>query len=56
MKAAVLHRFGSLLALEEIPDPKARGDEVAVRVRGAGVCHTDLAPSSGSVPWTSRFR
>jgi propanol-preferring alcohol dehydrogenase len=50
MKAAVLHRFGSLLALEELPDPRARGDEVLVRVRGAGVCHTDLHMIDGYWP------
>lgn len=38
----VLGRFSSPLSLEswEVPEPK--GEEVIVRVRGAGVCRTDL--------------
>ena len=42
MKAAVLRKFGSGLVIEERPDPKPRGEEVLVRVKGAGVCHSDL--------------
>lgn len=42
MRAAVLHRFGDPLGLEEYPAPHRQGEEVVVRVRGAGVCHTDV--------------
>jgi propanol-preferring alcohol dehydrogenase len=50
MKAAVLHRFGAPLVLEERPRPRARGEEVLVRVRAAGVCGTDLHLMDGTVP------
>jgi len=42
MKAAVLYEFGSPLLIEERPRPEPRGEEVLVRVKGAGVCHSDL--------------
>src|SRR4051794_40730118 len=42
VRAAVLRAFGEPLALEERPEPEPRGDEVVVRVRGAGVCHSDV--------------
>jgi propanol-preferring alcohol dehydrogenase len=35
-------RETGVLTVEERPEPKPRGDEVVVRVRGAGVCHSDL--------------
>jgi alcohol dehydrogenase, propanol-preferring len=50
MKAARLHEFGKALALEEVPLPRVEGDEVLVRVHGAGVCHTDLHIAAGSYP------
>ncbi len=50
MKAALLHRYGSPLSVEERPAPLARKDEVVVRVRGAGVCHTDLHMLDGYWP------
>ncbi len=42
MKAAVLHEFGNALAFEELPTPEIHGEEVLVRVYGAGICRTDL--------------
>jgi|SRR5919204_1012624 propanol-preferring alcohol dehydrogenase len=42
MKAAVLKEFVAPLVLEDRPEPEPRGEEVVVRVLGAGVCHTDL--------------
>ncbi len=42
MKAAVLHGYGEELVIEEIDVPRPRGEEVLIRVRGAGVCHSDL--------------
>lgn len=50
MRAAVLQEFGSPLVLEERPDPEPRGDEVLVRVRGAGVCRSDLHIVDGLFP------
>ena len=48
MKADRLHEFGKPLVLEEAPLPRVEGDEVLVRVHGAGVCHTDLHIADGS--------
>jgi alcohol dehydrogenase, propanol-preferring len=42
MRAAVLHRFGEPLVLEERTDPRPCGEEVLMRVAGVGVCHSDL--------------
>jgi propanol-preferring alcohol dehydrogenase len=50
MKAAVLRKFGSPLVIEERSRPEPRGDEVLVRVKGAGVCHSDLHISDGRYP------
>lgn len=50
MHAAVLREFGAPLTLEERPAPAARGEQVAVRVLGCGVCHTDLHICAGQYP------
>jgi propanol-preferring alcohol dehydrogenase len=47
MRSAVLREFGRPLALESRPVPSPRGEEVLVRVKGAGVCHTDLHLQAG---------
>jgi propanol-preferring alcohol dehydrogenase len=44
----VLHEFGAPLAVEERPEPE--GDGIVVRVRGAGVCRTDVHLASGRWP------
>jgi propanol-preferring alcohol dehydrogenase len=41
MKAAVLRRFGSPLFIEDWPSPEPQ-EEVLVRVKAAGICHSDL--------------
>ena len=48
MRAVVLHAFGSPLELEERPKPNPR--EVVVRIRGAGVCRSDLHIADGRYP------
>jgi propanol-preferring alcohol dehydrogenase len=50
MRAAVLRTFGAPLELEERPEPEPAGDEVLVRVRGAGVCRSDLHIVDGRFP------
>lgn len=50
MRAAVLHEFGAPLVVEDLSEPEPRGEEIVVRVRGAGVCHTDLHLAGGLVP------
>ena len=42
MRAAVLNEFGSVLALEEVPQPQPGPDEVLIQVEACGVCHSDL--------------
>jgi propanol-preferring alcohol dehydrogenase len=50
VNAAVLRRVGVPLRLEDRPPPQPRGEEVLVRVRGAGVCHSDLHMIDGLIP------
>lgn len=44
MKAATIHQFGGpeVLRYEEVPDPKAREDQVLIRVRACAMNHLDL--------------
>lgn len=49
MKAVVFHEIGKPLVVEEIPVPEPRTGEVLVKVRGCGVCHTDLHVMKGEV-------
>lgn len=42
MRAARLHHGERRLSLEDVPVPEPVGDQVLVRVAGAGVCHSDL--------------
>jgi len=42
MRAARLHPGERSLRLEDVPVPEPAGDQVLVRVVGAGVCHSDL--------------
>ncbi|MCP4908830.1 MAG: NAD(P)-dependent alcohol dehydrogenase [bacterium] len=50
MRAARFYEPGQALRIEEIPIPEPRGHEVLVRVRAAGVCHTDIHIRSGQLP------
>ena len=50
MKAAMLHRFGEPLRLEERPEPETETGGIVLRVLGAGVCHTDLHIIDGAIP------
>ncbi len=51
MKAAVCEAFGAPLALRNVPDPTVGADEVLVRVKACGVCHSDLHLVDGD--WAS---
>ena len=57
MKAMVLTRVapfsGRPLDLREVPAPQIRADEVWIRVRACGVCHTDLDEIEGRTPPSS---
>jgi aryl-alcohol dehydrogenase len=48
--AAVARDRSGPFALEELDLEEPRDDEVAVRLAGTGICHTDLAMRAGRVP------
>ncbi|MEM1787783.1 MAG: alcohol dehydrogenase catalytic domain-containing protein, partial [Pyrobaculum sp.] len=50
MKAAVLHKYNSPLSIEEVEIDKPKSEEVLVRIRSAGVCHSDLYVLEGATP------
>jgi propanol-preferring alcohol dehydrogenase len=50
MKAAVVHKFGQPLAIEDVPVPTPGPGQVLVRVVASGVCHTDLHAADGDWP------
>ncbi len=51
MRAAVCEAFGKSLAVKEVPDPIIGPDEALIRVKGCGVCHSDLHLIDGD--WAS---
>ena len=48
-RAAVLHRSGTPLAIEQVVAGDPAPADVVVRVRAAGLCHTDLEVIDGSL-------
>jgi propanol-preferring alcohol dehydrogenase len=50
MKAAVVHRFGQPLVIEDVPVPVPGPGELLVKVMACGVCHTDLHAADGDWP------
>ena len=50
MKAARIHRNGSSLIIDEVEVPQISSNEVLVKVRAAGVCHTELHFLDGTIP------
>src|SRR5438874_7706358 len=48
-EAAVLHTVGAPLAVERVNAAALGGSDVLVRVRAAGLCHTDLEVIEGSL-------
>ena len=48
-QAAVLHRVGAPLAIEPVVAAELAPDDVRVRIRAAGLCHTDLEVIDGSL-------
>jgi len=50
MRAARFHQPNENLHLDDVEIPEPSGDEVLVRVRAAGVCHTDVHIRNGMIP------
>ena len=50
MKAAVVHRFGEPLVIEDVAVPVPGSGELLVKVIACGVCHTDLHAADGDWP------
>jgi propanol-preferring alcohol dehydrogenase len=50
MKAAVVRQLGKPLSIEELPIPTPGPNEVLVKIRATGVCHTDLHAADGDWP------
>ncbi len=50
MNAVVAHQFNSPLMIEEIPIPTINSDQILVKIKASGVCHTDLHAVSGDWP------
>ncbi|MBB5253723.1 NAD(P)-dependent alcohol dehydrogenase [Sulfurisphaera ohwakuensis] len=49
MKAILIKEFGKPLKLEDVDVPKLKQNQVLIRVRSAGVCHTDVSVRSGTI-------
>src|SRR5690625_2352460 len=52
MKAAVAQAPGSTLELTEVVLDEPRSDEVLIKMRVTGICHTDINASQGRLPVT----
>jgi len=50
MKAAVVHKFGKPLTIEEVDVPEVPPGQILVKVMASGVCHTDLHAAEGDWP------
>jgi len=50
MRAAVAHKFGDALNIEEMPVKEPGDNEILVKVKASGVCHTDLHAIDGDWP------
>lgn len=50
MKAAVVHKFGEPLTIDNLPVPRPGGNQVLIKVAACGVCHSDLHAARGEWP------
>ena len=50
MKAAILYKTGEGLKIDEVSMPQIGPKDVLVKVKAAGICHTDLGIVDGHVP------
>ena len=52
MRAVRFYKAGEPLKVEDVPIPTINRDEVLVKVKAAGICHTDLHFLDGTlIPW-----
>ena len=49
MKAAVLHKVHDSMTIEDFDMPKISADEVLIKVKACGVCHTDYKVIEGRI-------
>ncbi|KPC99641.1 NDMA-dependent alcohol dehydrogenase [Geobacillus sp. BCO2] len=49
-KAAVLHRYGGPLSIEEVDVAAPKRGEVKVKLKAAGLCHSDWHVIDGTLP------
>lgn len=49
VRAARFHRAGEPLKLEDLPRPKVRDNDVLLKVKAAGMCHSDLHVIDGII-------
>src|SRR5918992_159205 len=49
MKAAVLHGVNEAMTLEDFETPQIAADEVLIKVKACGVCHTDFKVIEGRI-------
>ena len=49
MKAAVLHKVHDPMTIEDFDMPKISADEVLIKVKACGVCHTDYRVIEGPI-------
>jgi alcohol dehydrogenase, propanol-preferring len=50
LKAARIHKGGNILAIDEVQVPQISSSEILLRVKAAGVCHTELHFLDGTIP------
>jgi len=50
MKAAVVHKFGDPLVIEDVAMPEVGPGQILMKVAASGVCHTDLHAACGDWP------
>jgi propanol-preferring alcohol dehydrogenase len=50
MRAAVVRQLGRPLAIEEVPVPEPKENQILVRIAATGICHTDLHAAKGDWP------
>src|SRR4051794_24471555 len=50
MKAAVLHELHKPMSIEDFQMPAITPDEVLIKVKACGVCHTDYKVIEGRIP------